>query len=160
MPQQLLNPRQHKFVRAIMNGATQSAAYKAAGYKAATPNAAESNASRLIRNDRIKAALAAARERPMAAAAYTVDTIITELEEARQGAQMDGQWAAAVAASGMKARILGLLIERKQVDVMHHKPALSSQQLELSVEEWQRQFGPSNGVEDGREATPLLPSTT
>lgn len=160
MPQQLLNPRQHKFVRAIIKGATQSEAYKAAGYKAKGRNVAETNASRLLKDDRIKRALEAARALPMAAAAYTIDTIVAELEEARQGAQADGQWAAAVAASGMKARVLGLLIERKQVDVLHHKPALSSQELELSVEEWQRQFGPSNGVEDGREATPLLPSTT
>jgi hypothetical protein len=110
-------------------------------------------------NEVIKRALAAAQAPAMAAAMVTVDTIVAELEEARRGAQMDGQWAAAVAASGMKAKVLGLVIEKRQVDVLHHKPALHSQALELSVEEWQRQFVPVSGGEHGREVTPLLPGT-
>lgn len=155
MPQQLLNPRQHKFVRGVLKGLTQSEAYRAAGYKASSQNSAETNASRLIRNDRISAALASARRAPMLAAQVTTDTIVAELEEARLGAQADGQWAAAVAATGMKAKVLGLVIEKRQVDVLHHKPALHSQELELSVEDWQRQFQPSGHREDGRDAPPL-----
>lgn len=154
MSEQLLNPRQHRFVREILKGSTQAEAYLKAGYKSKNRQVADSNATRLVRNAQIKAALAAARAAPMAAAQVTVDTIVAELEEARRGAQADGQWAAAVAASAMKAKVLGLVIEKRQVDVMHHKPALHSQALELSVEEWQRQFVPTGG-EHGREAPPL-----
>jgi phage terminase small subunit len=159
MSQQLLNPHQHKFVRGILKGLTQAEAYKAAGYKAKSRAVADTNAARLIRSDRISAALASARAAPMAAAQVTVDTIVAELEEARQGAQMDGQWAAAVAASGMKARVLGLVIEKRQVDVLHHKPALHSQALELSIDEWQRQFAPGAGRESGGDQ-PALPAKT
>ncbi len=120
----LWNKRRERFCQLIATGLasdiggqgiSQSAAYKAAGY-AAQGNSAEVCASRLLRSaqDVIKRVrelgLQHARRK-----AVTVDSIATELDEARSLAIETKQASAMIAASGTKAKLYGLFIEKTEV---------------------------------------------
>lgn len=136
----LLNPQQRLFVAEIIKGNNLTQAYKKAGYRAKSDAQAQRDAAKLARNPVVRAARERALQAVEARAQLTANDILDELEEARQGAMRDGVWQAAVAASMGKARILGLVVNRAQVDLTLHKPALSSKELELDEAEWKRQF--------------------
>src|SRR5262249_31563642 len=94
-------------------------AYRAAGYRARFDDkskscAADACACRLFKNVKIQA-----RVREIAATAakrneVTEDSLIEELEQARQSALGNNQASAAVAATMGKAKVCGLLVERKE----------------------------------------------
>lgn len=76
----------------------------------------------------------------------TVEELLVELEEARVSALEADQPGAAVNATIGKARLLGLLIDRKEVDMVMHRPApLPTKAIELDEAEWIRQFDPDAG---------------
>jgi hypothetical protein len=92
---------------ACSNGAT------VAGYKGdKSPTTA---ASRLSTNVKVAARLRELQEVTAAKAEVTRESILAELEEARLMAKDNGQPAAAVSASMGKAKLVGLLVDRKEV---------------------------------------------
>lgn len=159
MPNGSLNARQEAFVKKLAEGASQRAAYLAAGYAARGDNVAEAAASRLFKNVKVQLRLAELRANTAKRHAelqakiavrheITVDTIIAQLEEARQAALTCNprQTGAAVAATMGLAKLLGLIVDRSEAHVVHHKPApLPTALVELSEEEWIAQFDPSHG---------------
>ena len=131
-----LNARQEAFVKKLAEGASQRAAYLAAGYAARGDNVAEAAASRLFKNVKVQLGLAELRANTAKRHAelqakiavrheITVDTIIAQLEEARQAALTCNprQTGAAVAATMGLAKLLGLIVDRSEAHVVHHKPA-------------------------------------
>jgi len=142
----LLTPQQWRFVDAVIKGKTYSEAYAKAGYKTTKGNNTDSAASRLSRNVKVEAAIVATRRAAAQRAEITVDTIVERLEEIRRVAlEVDPpQASAAVAAVMGQAKVLGLVIDRSQVDITHHKPApFPTKILELSQDEWLAQFDKS-----------------
>ena len=115
----LENARHEAFAQALFEGLgtgrTHGQSYSAAGYTS-NPSAAKVNASRLLKSanhiiERVQELQAqAARHKRM-----TVESIVDELEGARQLAQENSQASAMVAASAAKAKILGLQINRTEV---------------------------------------------
>lgn len=89
------------------------------------------------------------RERSMKRLDITVDSLIAELETARVGALLDCQYGNAIAATMKKAALLGLGVERKEVE--HHfinKPAREfTEVVELKPEEWLAEFAPKKEIE-------------
>jgi hypothetical protein len=88
-------------------------------------------------------ALARARAAAVERAGITVDSIVVKLERAYEVALASepAQTSGAVAAQMGIAKLLGLVIDRGQLDVVHHKPSLlPTKQLELSREEWEKTF--------------------
>lgn len=74
-------------------------------------------------------------------------TIVERLEQCREIAlSVDPpQVSAAVAAVMGQAKVLGLVIDRSQVDVVHHKPSLFPvKSLELSEDEWRKSLNVRN----------------
>ena len=142
MPYAKLNTRQEAFCRRVAEGLPQSLAYIKAGYTA-RGNSAEANAAILIRNPKVAARFAELQAKAAKRNEVTVDTLFADLEKARQVALACNppQTSAAVAATMGMAKLTGLLVERREVAVQH-KPAFSSKVLELSEEEWRRQFDP------------------
>jgi hypothetical protein len=99
----------------MANGVTQGEAYKSAGYVAGTKNSADAAASRLLR--KVKPIIDRARELQAIALKLkkvTVESIVDELEEARELAKANDQSAAMVAASTGKAKLLGLVVDRTE----------------------------------------------
>jgi phage terminase small subunit len=74
-----LNPRQLAFVQHYLGGMTAGAAYANAGYESRSDAAAEAAASRLLRNGKVAAAIAAARTRGAEIAAVTQADVLTGL---------------------------------------------------------------------------------
>jgi len=119
----LRNPRHEKFAQLIWladaKNYRRGLAYQAAGYRArlddkAKSCAADACACRLFKNVQIQA-----RVREIAATAakrneVTEDSLIEELEQARIAALEAQQASAAVAATMGKAKVCGLLVERKE----------------------------------------------
>ena len=95
------------FLPGLAEGKSQKQAYVDAGY-AARGNSAEAEAARLIRNDKVAARVANLKAEHAARSAITVDTIISELNEARELALRVRNPTAMINASMAKAKLLGL----------------------------------------------------
>ena len=106
----LRNPRHEKFATEIVAGKSAAEAYELAGYK---PN--YGNCIRLKGNERVSARVAELQHDCAVRAEVTVASVLDELEVARRLALKHRQASAAVQASMGKARILGLIIDRREV---------------------------------------------
>jgi hypothetical protein len=117
----LKNPRHEAFAQAIFkglaDGLTQGECYLAAGYggQRKGKDAARFHASRLLHKYGILERVRELQEQAAKAKKATVDTIVDELETARQIARENKQASAMVSASTAKAKILGLEINRTEI---------------------------------------------
>jgi hypothetical protein len=134
-----LNPRQEKFAREYVKTGNATKAYQKAGYRAKTKpapgnttSAATVNASNLLTNPNVKNAIVAHQLRTRTRHDYTVDTILGELDEARDAA-LPMMPAAAVSATLGKARILGMIVDRKEVGQPGDFGALDTTQAVLAL---------------------------
>ena len=123
-----LNARQEAFCRGVAEGKSQSQAYVDAGY-AARGNSAEANAAILIRNHKVAARLAERQAENAARSRITVDTIIRELNEARELAKRINNPSAMVSASMAKAKLCGLAVDRSVVTMKHNYAMMSEAEL-------------------------------
>ena len=76
------------------------------------------------------------QERTAAKAEVTRDSILAELEEARVMAKKNGQPAAAVSASMGKAKLVGLVVDRKEVGA----PGEFADLEDMTTDELREQF--------------------
>jgi hypothetical protein len=105
----LRNSRHERFARALYKGLPAHGAYTEAGYAAN-----RGNAVRLKTNESVQSRLAELQGMAAQDADVTVDTLVRELESARVVAMTKGNASAAVGAILGKARLLGLIVERKE----------------------------------------------
>jgi phage terminase small subunit len=110
----LRNPRHERFAREYHKNGVASRAYERAGYRAANRNVLDSKASRLVRSGKMKARLAELQNMTAKRHEITVDTLLADLETDRALAHCEGQGSAAVQATMAKARLLGLIVDRKE----------------------------------------------
>lgn len=101
---------QRGVVLGVVAGKTQRQAYYDAGGRAKTDLSADATVSELLSNPNVKAFYDAMMGEVAKTASITLETILQELEEARQAAMLQEkpQAAAMVAASMGKAKLLGL----------------------------------------------------
>lgn len=139
MPRNSLTPQQMCFADHVAAGMSLRAAYLAAGYSPkGKPRTIINMPSRLVRMPGIKARIAAQRELYAKEHGVSVASLLAELEHARNQALDAGAWAAAVKAIELKAKLLGLLVDRVE-DVTQRRPALiPTKVVELSEAEWLR----------------------
>lgn len=107
----LKNPRHEKFAQARFLGKSADDAYEHAGFK---PN--RGNAARLNANEGVRARVYELQSKTAKRAIVTVDSLTEELEEARSMAVTEKQSSAAVAAVMGKAKLHGLLIDKKRLE--------------------------------------------
>lgn len=111
-----LTPKQEAFCLAYMETGNASEAYRqayaASEMKGATINR---NAKALLENNKIAARLSTLRERAVERTLVTVESIAAELDEARTLALSAevSQPSAAISASMGKAKLYGLIIDKK-----------------------------------------------
>lgn len=106
----LRNPRHERFVALLLEGKSATDAHEEAGYVRD-----DGNATRLRRNPRICERLAQLQAEVAAETKVTVESLLAELEAARQKATDLDQLSAAVRAIEAKAKVSGLLIQRTEV---------------------------------------------
>jgi hypothetical protein len=110
----LSNAKHELFCQHLALGKTASEAYEMAGYKPSRSNASVLKAKHSV-SDRLAELLQLSERKVVQQIEYTRDSILTELEEARQMAielkNPSAAWQAAMA----KAKICGLIVDRREV---------------------------------------------
>jgi phage terminase small subunit len=110
----LKNARWETFAQEIIKGATNRQAYVAAGYKAAAGPSLDACASGLLSSPKVSERVAELQGRAAKNAVVTLESLIAEVEEARQLAIAINQPSAAVAAIREKGVLSGKRIERAE----------------------------------------------
>jgi hypothetical protein len=108
----LTNPKHELFAQQLAQGKTASEAYVSAGYRPSRQNAA-----RLRSKDDIAARVQEIQAAGAKSAEVSVQSLLAELEAARERATSLNQLSAAVRAISEKAKISGLLVKRQEVQV-------------------------------------------
>lgn len=109
----LPNTRHERFAQELAKGLSQAEAYVSAGYRQS-----RSAAARLAADVNICARVSEIQNRAAVRTELTLADIIDELEEARQAAlnAPSPQAGSAVAATMGKAKLLGLVVDKSQVE--------------------------------------------
>ena len=132
----LRNPRREKFAHELAAGHSAAEAYERAGYK---PN--YGNCIRLKGNERVAARVAEIQYAGAAQAEVSIASVLAELETARLLALKHGQASAAVAATMGKAKILGLIIDRREVGDAGAFDSLTDEELVARAVKKARELG-------------------
>ncbi len=114
-----LTPKQEKFCQVYIETGNASEAYRQS-YNTAKmkPETVNRTAKQLLDNSKIAARLDELREEHAKRHEITVDTLVAELEEARKLAFETDKAAAAVQATMGKAKLLGLVVEKQETNVV------------------------------------------
>jgi phage terminase small subunit len=125
-----MRPRQEAFIReyAIDMNATQAAIR--AGYSEKT---AQEQGSRLLSNVMVAKAIEDTQEAHAERCNVTIDGLTEELEAARILAYTNGQASAAVTATMGKAKLHGLLVEKREASRMSPREALDAAKREPTI---------------------------
>ena len=110
----LANLRHERFCRAFIKTNVAARAYRKAGYEATTRASLDTAASRLLRHVKVKRRLTELRQQMADRNRITVDTLLQDLADDRKLARDLGQPSAAIAATQLSAKLVGLLVERKE----------------------------------------------
>jgi hypothetical protein len=114
----LQNPRHEKFAQEFAAGKSAAEAYERAGYQRNYGNCIRlkgGNCIRLKGNERIAARVAEIQYGCAARAEVSIASVLGELEEARTFAKEKNNPSAMVSATMGKAKLLGLIIDRREV---------------------------------------------
>jgi phage terminase small subunit len=138
----LRNARHERFVMALAEGKTAKVAYSGAGFRS-TGNATDVNASRLQKNPAVKARLAELQQKHARKVEVTVESLVAELDEMRRKAIVLKQLSAGVQAIMGKAKLLGLITDKVDMDATLRRPMREPGEVKrMSLAEWQEKFAP------------------
>ncbi|MGR9283955.1 terminase small subunit [Rhizobium johnstonii] len=137
----LSNQRHEGFARAIVRGESASGAY--AGIYHVSGRTAEVNGSKLLRNAVVSKRITELQGTAAQRTTKTVESLVSDLDETIAFARECRNPAAMVAAINAQARLLGLVVERSEVSVLHRPAPLPTKILELTEAEWTAQFSAS-----------------
>ncbi len=117
-----LNIRQERFIAEYLktlatapsrNG-NASRAYMLAGYQPKTRNSLDVSACKLLKHPKIKAAIRQKRRAMLKRSDITLEKLLSDADDARQLAMRIDQPAAATSAVQLQAKLVGLLVDRKE----------------------------------------------
>jgi hypothetical protein len=150
-----LTPSQRVFVELILSGVNQTEALRRSRLptaKKVKPQTLTKMASELANKPHVLEALARGREIAAKRLNITVDDLVQQLLDARQIALSSdpAQVSAAVAATMGVGKLLGLVVDKSDVTIRSKPALLPTKQLELSEDDWRRQFDPKHVTHNGR----------
>lgn len=122
----LFNPRHERFCREYMKIGIASRAFLAAGYRPTNRNSLDACSSRLLSSPKVRQRILELGKMNEKKHEVTVASLIADLEDDRQLARENKQAAAAVSANIAKARLLGLIVDRKETGAPGDFSAMSS----------------------------------
>lgn len=135
-----LNQRQERFCLLIVKGETQSRAYALAGYSCKKQEVIATKASELVRNENVAKRIAELQARIREEHIIDLNFMTDELLDIVAKSKLALQFGAATSAMGLLGKMHGLVVERGEVTVLHRPAPLPTAVLELSEEDWLRQF--------------------
>jgi hypothetical protein len=124
----LKNARHEAFAQALAKGETQADSYVIAGFKAC-----DGHAARLAGNGRIKARVAEILGKAAQRAEVTIQSLADDLDEAQLLAHEVGQPSAIVAAVIGKARLFGMIVDKRDVTVTHQYAEMPDAELDAEI---------------------------
>ena len=136
----LSNAKHELFCQHLALGKTASEAYELVGYKPSRSNASVLRAKQNV-SDRLSEILQRSERKIVQQIEYTRDSILAELEEARKMAIKKDQPSAAVSATIGKARVLGLIIDRREVGDVGRFDGFTDEQLVKEAARLARSLG-------------------
>lgn len=111
-----LTAKQEAFCQAIVSGLSQADAYrKAYSAEAMKPPTVQKRASELMANGEVRGRVEALRKPVVKKLQYGLEQAMAEAEEAFEVAREKGNGGAMVAAATLRAKLNGLLVDRKEV---------------------------------------------
>ena len=114
-----LTPKQEKFCQVYIETGNASEAYRQAyNTEKMKPESVNSKGYQLLQQVKITARLDELRAEHKKRHEITVDTLVAELEEARKLAFETDKAAAAVSATMGKAKLLGLVVEKQETNIV------------------------------------------
>jgi hypothetical protein len=136
----LSNAKHELFCQHLALGKTATEAYEMAGYKPSRSNASVLKANQNI-SDRLSEILQQSERKVVQQIEYTRESLLAELEEARQTARDRGNASAMVSATIGKARVLGLIIDRREVGDAGAFDSLTDEELVARAVKKARELG-------------------
>ena len=119
MGEMKLTPKQERFCQVYIETGNASEAYRQAYNASRTkPEVVAVKASQMLANGKVAVRIDALRALHQKRHEITVDDLVKELEEARKLAFETDKAAAAVSATMGKAKLLGLVIEKQETNVV------------------------------------------
>jgi hypothetical protein len=140
----LRNPRYERFAQGIAKGKSQHDAYIYAGY---APNQkakdVRSNAGVLARKPEIAARVAELQEGQAKRIGITVDDLLVELQDMLALAKRVKQPSAGVGAILAKGKLLGLIVDKAEIEGTVRKPARRpTTETTMTMDQWKDKFAP------------------
>lgn len=126
-----LTKKQEDFLKAYLKCLNPTQAYREAyRNQGMSDDACRVEGNKLLKHPTISLRIARATEKAVTKAALTVESILDELEEARQMAKLKENPSAMAQASMGKAKVGGLIIEKKEVGGVHAFKHASDEELD------------------------------
>lgn len=111
-----LTPKQEKFCQGVVKGLSQADAYRSAyNAKNMKPEVVQVKASELMANGKVKVRVAELRKPVVEKVQYGLEQAMREAEDALQVAKAKENGGAMVAAVQLRAKLNGLLVEKKEI---------------------------------------------
>jgi phage terminase small subunit len=141
------NARYERFAQGLARGKTQHDAYIWAGFSPdRKPVQVRSEASKLSRRPEIAARVVYLQGRQAERIGVTVDALVQELDDMLKLAKRVKHPAAGVGAILAKGKLLGLIVDRAEVEGSIRKPSRTSETpKQMTLAEWQEKFAPKPG---------------
>ncbi len=138
----LSNNRRERFCQGIAKGLSATEAYREAGYRG-RGNIAEVSASQIFRNLQVEGRIAELQQKAVQKHQISVEGLTRDLMEVHAEARKDGQYAAAVAAHALVAKMHGFIVDRTELhgEVVVKPTADPDAPLELPYDDWSRKYG-------------------
>lgn len=139
----LSNQRHEAFCRLVSKGEAASRAYSSV-YRV-SGHTAEVNGSKLLRNTELVARINELQGAAAKRSEKTIESLVEQLDEIIEFARRCKQPAVMVSAVNSQARLLGLMVDKSEVSVLHKPALIPTRLIELSEEEWIAQFSKGTG---------------
>lgn len=143
----LSKPMYERFAQGIARGKTQHEAYTWAGFSPGREaKFTRSEASKLSRRPEIAHRVAYLQSRQAERIGVTVDALVAELDDMLKLAKRVKHPAAGVGAILAKGKLLGLIVDRAEVEGTIRKPSREpTDQKQMSLDDWTKKFAPPEG---------------
>lgn len=144
----LKNPRWEKFAQGLISGLSQHAAFLQAGYErkrggAVASKNIRSDAAKLFKMPEVRLRIMELQREAAKDAKITLKDILKEVDAAIKLGHRSKQAGAVVGAVGLKAKLLGFVIDRAEIEATLRKPSRRPiEDKKISLEEWKEKFAP------------------
>jgi hypothetical protein len=129
----LHNIRRERFCREYIKTGIAARAYRAAGFKTTTAHSTVASGSRMLTFDDVKSRIGELRRQMTYKSKISLESLLSDLAEDRALARSLGQASAAIQATVTAAKLVGLMVDRKESGAPGEFASLSAEQLLAKV---------------------------